>query len=186
MEDEKIIEMFQSRSEEAISALAEKYGAYCRTVAANILRKPEDVEECLNDAYLRVWDSVPPNKPEKLGAYAGRITHNVAMNRVRHDSAEKRGKGAAETAFSELEECIPSESSTEQLFDTAVLTEAIEKFLYSQPKEKRNIFIRRYWYFYPVKDIAKAYGMNENKVKSMLFRMRNELRKTLEREGIFL
>ena len=186
MEDEKIIEMFFARSEEAISALEEKYGAYCRTIAGNILKNSGDIEECLNDTYLKVWETVPPNNPERLGAYTGRIARNLALNRIRYNSAEKRGKGVPETVFSEIEEFFPSESSVEQLFDAAELTAAIEKFLYSQPKEKRDLFIRRDWYFFPLKDIAKAYGMSESKVKSMLFRMKNELRKTLEKEGINL
>lgn len=184
MEDEKIIELFFARSEDAISALDEKYGAYCRTIAGNILKNSGDIEECLNDTYLKVWESVPPNSPEMLGAYAGRIARNLALNRIRYDSAEKRGSGAFEIALSEIEDCFPAENEAENLFDSLELTAAIEKFLCSQPKEKRNIFIRRYWYFYSVKDIAKAYGMSESKVKSMLFRMKNELRKALEKEGI--
>lgn len=186
MEDEKIIELFFARSEEAIAALEEKYGSYCRTITGNILKNREDAEECLNDTYLKVWDSVPPRKPEKLGAYTGRIAHNIAMNRMRYNFAEKRGNSEAETAFSEIEECFSGENETEKIFDSAEITAAIEKFLYSQQKEKRNIFIRRYWYFYSVKDIAKAYGMSESRLKSMLFRMRNELRKILEKEGISL
>ena len=186
MEDEKIIEMFFERSEEALAFCSEKYGAYCRAVARNILQNEEDAEECVNDAFLNAWENIPPNRPEKLGAYLGKITHNLALNRLKYYSAEKRGNGQADAAFSELEECIPAEDETERKFDEALLINAINAFLYASPAEKHNIFIRRYWYFCPVKDIAKAYGMSESKVKSLLFRMRKELKKHLEKEGIFL
>lgn len=185
LEDCKIIELFFERNEEAVSACKEKYGAYCLTIARNVLQNEEDAEECLSSACLALWNTIPPNSPEKLGAYIGRITHNIAINRFRKNVRKKRGGGEAEAAFSELEECIPEKNGVEEEIERAEITSVIEKFLYSNPPEKRNIFIRRYWYMYPVAEIAKAYGISESKTKSVLFRMRKELKKYLEKEGLF-
>lgn len=185
MEDEKIIELFLGRSENAISALEEKFGSYCRTVAKNILRNDEDTEECLNDAYLAIWNRIPPAIPENLKAFFGKITHNLAIRRLRKRMTKKRGEGIGEIALSELEDCIPENGNPEKAFESKEITKIIERFLYSNPLEKRNIFIRRYWYMCSVSEIAEAYGFSESKVKSILFRMRNELRKELEKEGFF-
>ena len=185
MEDSKIIELFFARNEEAVSACEEKYGTYCRNIAKNILQSEEDAEECFSSACFAVWNSIPPKIPEKLGAYIGRITHNIAVNRFRKNSRKKRGSGETEAAFEEIEECIPDKAETEKAAESAELTAAIEKFLYSNAKEKRNIFIRRYWYMYSVEEIAKTYGISESKTKSVLFRMRKELKKYLEKEGLF-
>lgn len=182
MEDKKIIEMFFERSEEAISRLYEKYGAYCRSIAKNILQSEEDAEECINDAFLTVWNSIPPQKPEKLGAYAGKITRNFALNKAKYNAAEKRGGGKYEEALSELEECIASKNDTESCIDKIVFKETVEAFLLSQPEEKRNIFIRRYWYLQSVSELSAAFGFSESKIKSLLMRMRSELRKKLEKE----
>ncbi len=185
MEDCKIIELFFARNEEAVSACEEKYGTYCRTIAKNILRNEEDAKECFNSACLAAWNTIPPNFPEKLGAYIGRITHNIAMNRLRKNSRKKRGGGEIDAAFSELEECVPGKKGVEEEIEGAEITAAIEKFLYSNPPEKRNIFIRRYWYMYSVAEIAEIYGISESKTKSVLFRMRKELKKYLEKEDLF-
>lgn len=185
MEDKNIIELFQSRSEEALFACENKFGAYCRTVAGNILRDAEDAKECVNDAFLAVWNLIPPNSPENLKAFAGRITRNIAMSRLRKKLAQKRGCGEAEIALSEFDECIPEKGSVEKEIESREITAAIEKFLYSNPEEKRNIFIRRYWYMFSVSEIAESYGMTEAKVKSILFRMRKELKNKLEKEGFF-
>lgn len=185
MEDDKIIGLYFERKEEAIAETERKYGAYCRGIAKNILQSEEDAEECFSSACLAVWNNIPPNSPEKLGAYIGRITHNIAVNRFRKDRRQKRGGGETEAVFYELEECIPEETDVEEEIEGAELTAAIEKFLYSNPPEKRNIFIRRYWYMYTVAEIADTYGISESKIKSMLFRMRKELKKYLEKEGLF-
>lgn len=186
MEDKQIIDLYWERSEKAITATAEKYGQYCRSIANNILHNKEDVEECVNDTYLCAWDSIPPNRPNRLAAYLGKITRNLSLNRVKYYNAERRGLGQTELVLSELEGCISAENSVEQQLDEMFLVKAIESFLYAQPIEKRNIFIRRYWYMTPIKEIAKAYHMSESKAASLLFRMRNELKRYLEKEGISL
>lgn len=186
MEDTKIIDLYWERSEQAIVETDQKYGQYCRSIANNILHSKEDVEECVNDTYLSAWNSIPPNRPKWLAAYLAKITRNLSLNRVKYYSAERRGMGQTELVVSELEGCIPAASSVEQQFDEMILVKAIENFLYTQSVEKRNIFICRYWYMTPAREIAKAYGMSESKIASLLFRMRNELKKYLEKEGITL
>lgn len=167
--------------EKFLGELSEKYGKLCRTVAKNILRNDEDAEECFNDALLALWNS---DFPEKPGAWLCKTVRNIALNRLEYLSAEKRGSNNTEVALSELEECIPSKNETESCVDEIVFRESVENFLKNQPQEKRNIFLRRYWYMYSVSEIAKDYGMTESKVKSVLFRMRKELRKKLEKEDL--
>lgn len=186
MEDKQIIDLYWERCERAISATAEKYGNYCRSIAFNILHNAEDAEECVNDTYLAAWKSIPPNRPDRLGVYLGKITRNFSLNRVKRYSAEKRGFGQTDLVLSELEDCIPADTGVEQQMEERLLVKAIEIFLYSQTPEKRNIFIRRYWNMTPIKDIAHSFGMSESKVVSLLFRMRKELKKHLEKEGITL
>ena len=173
MRDHEIIELYWARNESAIAATAEKYGNYCHTIAYNILRNKEDAEECANDTYLGAWSSIPPQRPNRLSIYLGKITRNLALNRYKRYTAEKRGHGQVVLALSELEACVPSETTVEQTIE-------------EKPKLNRNIFVRRYYHLYAIRDIADAYGMSESKVTSLLFRMRNELRRFLEKEGIML
>ena len=186
MEDKQIIALYWERSENAIDETAKKYGQYCRTIANNILHNKEDVEECVNDTYLKAWNSIPPNRPERLAVYLGKITRNLSLNRVKHYAAEKRGLGQTNLVLAELEGCIPAPNSVEEQLDEMLLIKAIEAFLYAQPLEKRNIFVRRYWYMTPIKEIAQIYHMSESKTASLLLRMRKDLKKHLEKEGITL
>ena len=186
MEDKKIIELFWQRSEEAVAAAAEKYGAYCKKVAENILGSPEDAEECVNDTWLQAWENIPPDRPRCLAAYLGRVTRNLSLNRAQYHAAQKRGGGQRALILSELEGCLPAQGGPEQAMEERLLTEAIEGYLRTLSTEKRNIFIRRYWYMMPVKEIAKTYGISQSKTASMLFRMRQELKVHLEKEGIWI
>lgn len=186
MEDKQIIDLFWQRSESAVTAAAEKYGAYCGKIAENILGSKEDAEECVNDTWLQAWQNIPPDRPERLPAYLGKITRNLSLNRVKYYAAKKRGSGQTELVLSELEGCLPAANHVEQKMEERFLTEAIERYLRALPAEKRHIFICRYWYLMPVKEIAKTYGMSESKTASLLFRMRKELRLHLEKEGIWV
>lgn len=186
MKDHEIIDLYWERKENAISETAKKYGKYCHSISYNILHNNEDAEECVNDTYLGAWKSMPPQRPDRLSTYLGKITRNLSLNRFKQYTAEKRGLGQTELVLSELEDCIPAETSVEQIIDEMVLVKSINQFLRERPEQKRNIFIRRYWYLYPIRDIAENYGMSESKVASMLFRMRNELKTHLEQEGITL
>ena len=186
MKDNEIIELYWARNEGAITATAEKYGSYCHTIAYNILHSQEDAEECANDTYLGAWSSIPPQRPSRLSIYLGKITRNLALNRYKRYTAEKRGHGQVELVLSELETCVSAEANVEQAMEEKELVAAIERFLYAKPKLNRRIFVRRYWYLDAIRDIAAAYKISESKVASLLFRMRNELRIFLEKEGIML
>ena len=186
MNDQEIIALYWAKQERAISATAEKYGSYCHTIAYNILYDHFDAEECVNDTYLGAWNSIPPQRPNRLTAFLGKITRNLALNRYKHNKAAKRGGGQVEIALSELENCIPDIKGVEQIVEEALLVSVINRFLYAQAKTKRNIFVLRYWYLYSIRDIADMYGERESKVKAILFRMRNELKKILEMEEFYL
>ncbi len=186
MTDYDIVKLYLIRSEKAICETAKKYNAYCTVIANNILNNLFDAEECVNDTYLNTWNSIPPQKPENLCAYLGKITRNLAINRYKHYNTKKRSGNQTWLALEELQECIPDRSLTEETLDKIILTKSIENFLQSQTKEKCNIFLRRYWYLCSVKEIAQDFKISESKVTSILFRMREKLKKHLEKEGIFI
>jgi len=186
MEDEEIIALFFRRSEEALAAAAGKYGGYCRSIVSNILPRAEDAEECLNDTWLAAWDSIPPNRPQRLGVYLARIARNRALNRRKELTAFKRGGGAAEAVLEELSECIPGSTGSDEALDEIVLRDAINSFLRAQPPQKRAVFIRRYWAMEQVGDIAKALGLRRGQTATILYRLRLELKEHLEKEGITL
>jgi len=184
MTDREIIGCYWNRSETAITATAEKYGNYCHTIAYNILHNHEDAEECVNDTYLLAWRSIPPERPIQLSAYLGKITRNLSLNRFKQYHAQKRGTGQVPLVLSELEDCIPAGSNVEQAMEEMFLVNSIERFLQGQSRDKRNIFIRRYFLLSPLEEIASSYGMSRSKIKSLLFRMRKNLKKHLEKDGI--
>ena len=186
MNDHEIIALFFERQENAISATAEKYGKYCHAIAYNILFNHLDAEECVNDTYLGAWNGIPPQKPSNLTAFLGKITRNLAINRYKYHSAVKRGSGQIEIVLSEIENCIPNIKGIEETLDEAHLVAVINRFLHAQNKTKRNVFVQRYWYMYPICEIATMHDMSESKVKSILYRMRIELKQNLEKEGIVL
>lgn len=186
MDDGKIIELYWERSEQAISETSEKYGRYCHRIAYNILHNDEDSEECVNDTYLRAWESIPPQRPNNLQAFLGKITRNLSLNKYEKMSAEKRGAGQTPLILDELSECIPGEEDTPSTAENMVIRDVIDRFLENLPPETRKMFVRRYFYMSPVKDIAREYGISESKVTVTLFRTRKKLKTALEKEGIFL
>lgn len=188
MNDQDIVALYWSRSERAIAESEQKYGQYCYTVAYNILHSREDAEECVNDTWLRAWESIPPQRPERLSTYLGKLCRNLSLNRYKQLHTEKRGMGQVTAALEELEQCVPSPSADvgQQVADELALTAAIERFLTAQPPRRRNIFIRRYFAMTPIREIAAHYGMRESRVTSLLFRMREQLKQELEKEGILL
>lgn len=186
MKDEEIIALCQRRDETAVAAMAKQYGSYCRTISFHILQNNEDAEECVNDTWLQAWNTIPPQQPNCLATYLGKIARNLSLDRFKRLHAQKRGCGQTELVLSELEDCIPAGSDVEASMDEMLLAQAINQFLRAQPEGKRNIFIRRYWYLYPIKDIAAAYCMSESKTASLLMRMRNQLKLYLKKEGITL
>ena len=183
MEDEKILDLFFSRSELAIFETQRKYGKFCFLIANGILNCKEDAEECVNDTYVRAWESIPPHRPECLSAFLGRITRNLSLDRYRKMNAEKRGKSPVALPLEELEECLP-DASAQPRTDSILLQSAINSFLRTLPTEARIIFMQRYWYFCAVKEISVRLKISERKVKMSLLRTRNRLKKYLEKEGI--
>lgn len=185
MDDKKIVELYWQRSEEAITKTAEKYNTYLHSISHNILYNNEDVRECVNDTYFAAWNTIPPNAPIRLSTFLGKIVRNISINRYNLYKTKKRGNGQLEYVLSELDECIPDKANVIKNVEDKDITNIIQSFLYSQPKYKRYIFIHRYWYITPISDIAKNFNMSESKVTSLLFRMRKELKKILEGEGLF-
>lgn len=186
MNDSQILELYRARSENAIAETANKYGKYCHYIARNILHDNEESEECVNDTYLKAWENIPPQAPEQLGTFLGKITRNLALNKHKHDTTQKRGAGQVSLALDELQECLPDGSDVEQVVDELVLIETLNQFLASLPTETRKVFMRRYWYVSSIKEIAADFNISESKVKMLLLRARNELKKTLEKEGFHL
>ena len=186
LEDVRIIDLFFERDETAIRYVSEKYGNRLRSLSHNIVKDMQTAEECENDTYVEAWNSIPPHSPkEYLYAFLARITRHVSLNCCRERSRLKRSAYICELS-SEMEQCIPSPDDCECRIDDLVFADVINKFLASQNTEKRNIFLRRYWYLDSIADISKRFGCSEWKVKTMLFRIRNQLRKHLEKEGYIL
>ena len=140
----------------------------------------------MNDTWLKAWDTIPPERPHYLKGFLGRITRQLSINRLEKETAQKRGAGQYALALEELAECIPDQSRGEDLADLTALRDALNRFLRSLPVESRSVFLRRYWYAQSIVEIAAGYGMSESKVKSMLLRTRNKLRKLLTEEGFVL
>lgn len=186
MDDDKIIDLYWERSEVAISETANKYGRYCHYISYNILHNAEDAEECVNDTFLGAWNSMPPQRPNNLSTFLGKITRNLSLNKYELYNAKKRGLGQTELVLSELNDCIPAPDNVVQATEEMILVESINQFLYNLSDVKQKVFVLRYWYLSSIKNIAQQYEMTENKVASMLFRMRKELKLYLEKEGIML
>ena len=185
MEDTQIIELYFERDETAITQTDGKYGAYCRKIAKNILSLEEDAEECVNDAYLQAWNSIPPQRPERLGAWLGRIVRNMAINLWHKNRSQKRSPGI-ELLLSELEDCLPSPETVERVIESNELSEAIDRWLASLSRDDRVLFVRRYWYGVAVNDLAKERGVTSGSMAKRMYRLRLELRSALEKEGYSL
>ena len=182
MDDKNIIGLYWSRSESAIEETDRKYGRYCYRIAFNILANQQDSEERVSDTYLTAWNHIPPERPQILSAYLGKITRNLSLKYWRDQHTQKRGGGQTVLALEELEQCISAGSSTEQEVDRRLLADAINRFLDSLKDEQREIFLQRYWYLQPIEQIAREHSYSDSKITSMLFRIRGKLRQALEKE----
>ena len=183
MEDSGIIELLFRRSERAIGELEKKYGAGCRRIAGNILGYCRDTEECVNDTYLGVWNSVPPKKPDPLQAYIYRTARNLAVKRRRRNTAQKRRR-QYDAALDELEECLSGFTSLEDQLSARELSRLLDSFLDCLSDSDRYLFVRRYWYSDPVENLAKGLEATPNSLYVRLHRIREKLRKYLISEGI--
>ena len=177
MDDRRIVELFLNRSEEALLQIDIKYGRYCHA---------EDSEECVNDAYMRVWGSIPPNEPSSLSAYVGKITRNIALDKLRQKNSSKRGNGEVPVLLDELAECVSGVDELERRQDSAEIIDALNGFLETLSATERGVFMRRYWMMEPIADVAARYDISVSKTTTMLFRLRGRLKKHFMKEGISL
>ena len=184
MTDDEILDLYRERSESAIHETERQYGRYCKKIAMNILRNEEDSDECVNDTYLNVWNSIPPERPSVFPAFLGRIARNLALDRYKARKAQKRAGDETALLLSELEDCIPSGRSVEDEVEAGIIAEAVDRFLSGIGKDDRMFFVRRYWYADSIADIARRFAVGESKVKTNLFRTRNKLRDYLSKEGV--
>jgi RNA polymerase sigma-70 factor (ECF subfamily) len=183
MEDNRIVDLYWQRNENAVSETAEKYGKYLHSISYQILQNSEDAEECVNDTYNDAWKSMPPHRPSILSTFLGKITRRISIDLWRKYNAEKRGGGAAALALDELEECVSGTEDVMTEVERLELERKLNDFLLALPQTERQVFMCRYWYVDSVFDIAKQFSFSESKIKSMLYRTRNKLRTMLEKEG---
>ena len=184
--DSRIVDLYLLRDEEAIRKTVEKYGSRLRALAHSIVCDRQVAEECENDTYMEAWNSIPPHEPRTyFYAFLARIARHIALNCCRDRSRLKRSAFICELS-AEMEQCIPAREDVGCRMDELELRKAVNDFLGKLSAEKRNIFVRRYWYLDSIADIADRFALSESKVKTTLFRCRSGLRKHLETEGYAL
>ncbi len=181
MEDHSIIELYVERDERAITETDKKYGKLCHRIAQNILHNHEDSEECVSDTYVGVWNAIPPTRPDKLMSFVCKIARNLALKRLTYLKREKRSSEMI-VSLDELAAVLPDERYNPETSDED-LGKLLSDFLRTQKADARNVFVRKYFFFDSVKDIAAYYSFTESKVKNLLFYTRNNLRDYLTKEG---
>lgn len=186
MEDQEIIELYFQRNDKAIEVTNEKYGAYCTAVANNILADLRDSEECVSDTWLRAWNAMPPQRPNYLRLFLGKITRNLALDVVKRQSRKKRGSGEYELALDELRNVTDTAYQVESEVEKKDLQRSINDFLYTLSERDCNVFLRRYFYFESTKQIAEEYEIRESNVLGILSRTRQKLRMHLVQEGYWV
>lgn len=186
LDDNRIVEMYLLRDEAAIKQTAEKYGSCLRSLAYGIVNDRQTAEECENDTYMEAWNTIPPHEPKSyLYAFLARITRHISLNCCRDRRRLKRSAFICELSI-EMEQCIPAPDDARCRIDDMALSKEINGFLSKLDAEKRNIFIRRYWYLDSIADISKRFALSESKVKTTLYRCRSRLREHLEKGGYTL
>jgi len=183
VEDKRIVELFWQRSDDAVAETQRVYGKRLTAQALRILGSAQDAEECVNDALLRAWNAIPPHRPEALGAFLAKIVRGLAIDRLRAREADKRGGGEYLLSLEELSQCV---GGTDTAFEQGALTDAVGEYLRTLSPEARWMFLRRYFDFESIQDIARAANCTQSKVKSTLARARKGLRAHLEKEGFDL
>lgn len=184
MEDTEIVALLWQRRESALDEISRRYGGMLNRFAGRILPTAQDAEECVNDALLDIWNTVPENRPTSIASYAAMLTRRRAIDRLRRLTAKKRGNGVYLIALEELEDCIPNNTAAEEASD--LLREAINSFLSGLPKEDRLIFIGRYFAFESIEALAKNCGVTKNTINIRLSRMRKRLKTELEERNLFI
>lgn len=185
MDDKEIIELFWARNEDAIAQSDIKYGKSLKTLSNNILQNHNDCEECVNDTYVKAWETIPPKKPYSLFAYLGKIVRNISIDLWRKNSAQKRNYNLT-VMLSELSECIPETQTTEEKAEERVLSGVINSWLVSLSEDDRFLFTGRYWFGEDVKSLSKKLKLSPNATSARLFKLRKRLQSELEKEGISL
>ncbi len=185
MDDLSIVELYHRRDERAIAESDKKYGALCRSIALRLLGLREDAEECVNDTWYAAWNQMPPDRPQALGAFLGRITRNLSVSRWRRNHAQKRYEGM-EVLLSELQDCVPAPGTVEEELDRRQLARIISDWLDSLEDRDRRLFIRRYWYGEAVKALTAELDEGANALSQRLLRLRKGLRAFLTSEGVEL
>lgn len=183
MQDAQIVELYWRREETAIVETDRKYGPYCTSIARNILYSFEDTEECVNDTWLRAWNTMPPQKPSKLQMFLAKITRNLAFDRYKARNAEKRGGGELPLVLSELEECIPAPGGVEEEFMAKELAASVNRFVQALPERDAVLFVRRYFFTESLAAVAARCGISPNNASVILNRTRRKLKAHLEKEG---
>ena len=183
MDDNRIIELFLARDEGAIEAAGREYGAYCAAIARGILDDQGAAEECVNDTWLKCWQTIPPQRPTSLKGYAGRIARNLALTMRRAGTAQKRGGGQVQLALNELSEVVSGGETPEGALDRQAFRAALDGFLAGLAQRDRNLFLRRYWYLDSTEQLAGRFRMSRTHVTTTLHRLRQQLRVHLEQEG---
>ncbi len=183
MNDNEIIALYNARDESAIRETAQKYGGYCFIIANNILSNEQDAEECVNDAYLRAWNAIPPARPHNFKLFLAKIIRNLSLDRCRAQTRDKRGGGVALVALEEIEEMVADVPELDSEESERRFASMLNSFLRSLPVVHCNIFIRRYFYMEPVQDIAERYGLKQSNVLVILSRTRKKLSEALTKEG---
>ena len=183
MEDKRIVDLYWARDPQAIEQSQARYGTHCHRIALRILDNRQDAEECVNDTFLRAWNAIPPQKPARLGAFLGRITRHLALDRYEQRTADKRGGGQIALLLDELQECLPD---GEDVAEEVQLKDLLDRFLSTLPATARRLFLRRYWYAYSIEEIGRMEGMTPNRVAVSLYRTREKLKVLLQEEGVTL
>lgn len=184
MDDMRIIELYFERDEQAIKETDAKYGKLCHSIAFNILNNHEDSEECVNDAYVGVWNTIPPTRPNNFMSFVCKIARNMSLKRLEFMKRKKRSANVL-ISFEELETVLPDERYAPDVSDEDV-SKLISMFLRKQKEDVRNVFIRKYYFFDSIGAISERYSFTESKVKNMLFYTRNKLKDYLIKEGVEL
>lgn len=185
MDDEKIINLYINRQEIAIHETDKKYGRLCNGISMGILNDKRDCEECISDTWLTLWNQIPPKRPNPLKAYICRIIKNLSLKRYEHDHAKKRNS-EYDLSIEELNDCVSKKENVEGKIEYKELKKLIAVFIEELPKEKRVLFLRRYWFLQSVKEIAKDYDMTPKNISVKLLRIRKELKEFLREEGFEL
>lgn len=180
MDDIEIVKMFLNRDENAARQAYDKYAKYCGAIANSVLENAQDAEEAVNDALMAAWNSIPPNRPENLKTYLGKLTRRIALNKYRDTHADKRGGTQVALCLDELAECLSAKETVEEITEFKALAGVLNRFVRELPDVEQRVFLRRYWYFDEIDTIARRFGMGKSKVKTMLFRTRKKLKTYLD------